>query len=321
MQRMKKIGMIGLALILLLTAGCAGQKTAEEAPQQTEDMPLNVYTTFYPLYAIADMLAEGGNIQLHCLVQPQDGCLRAYALSDWDLALLSGSADAVIAGGCGLESFETILYALGEDGPIVSAVFYDMELTEQKAVNTSEDTDSHWNDANPHIYMSIDGAKEIASRIAATFVLLDNENEAVYNENLESAQQKLQALQDELQAMLKDARKRRVIVMNEALVYAAEEYGLKVDLYYERESGADIEDYDLDACLNTLEASDARIVLLEKQAPSSLMEHLEEAGFIVVPMDTMSTRRADEGAEGYFEAQRANVRALCNAFAEAAERF
>ena len=313
MQGIKRIGIFALILALLFTMGCASK--AESTPEA--DAPVNLYASFYPFYAIADMLIEGTDVRLNCLVQPQDGCLRAYTLSDWDLALLNSSADAVIIGGRGLESFEGVLYALGEDGPAVTAVFYDMELFEQKAVNTSEDTDSHWSDANPHIYMSIDGALEIAQRIAATLVMLDAEHEAIYSKNLENAQNRLRSLQETLENKLSGSRKRRVIVMNEALVYAAKEYGLKVDLYYERESGENIEGYDLDSCLDTLNASDSRIVLIEKQAPQSLVNALREAGFIVALMDTMSTRRADEGSDGYIEAHMENVQALAEAFEEA----
>ena len=315
MQGIKRIGIFALILALLFTMGCARK---EEPTPEAADAPMNLYASFYPLYAIADMLIEGTDVRLNCLVQPQDGCLRAYTLSDWDLALLNSSADAVIIGGRGLESFESVLYALGDGGPAVAAVFYDMELLEQKAVNTSEDTDSHWSGANPHIYMSIDGALEIAQRIAATLVMLDAEHEAIYSRNLENAQNRLRSLQETLENKLSGSRKRRVIAMNEALVYAAKEYGLKVDLYYERESGENIEGYDLDSCLDTLNASDSRIVLIEKQAPQSLVNALREAGFIVALMDTMSTRRADEGADGYIEAHMENVQALTEAFEEAA---
>lgn len=317
MQKIKKWGILCLVLVLLFTSGCT--RKAETIPEVEENTVLNIYATFYPLYAITSMLIENTDVQLNCLVQPQDGCLRDYALSDWDLALLTGSADIVIAGGCGLESFENILYALGDDGPAVSAVLYDMELTEQGAVNTSEDTDSHWLDANPHIYMSIDGAIEIAERIAASLSLLDNENEAVYAQNLEHTRERLTSLQEILHEAMDGARKRRVIVMNEALVYAAKEYGLKVDLYYERESGESVEGYDLETCLEVLNDSDSRIILLEKQAPQNLVASLQNAGFIVVKVDTTSTRRADEGADGYFEAHQENVQALLSAFEEASK--
>ena len=71
----------------------------------------------------------------------------------------------------------------------------------------------------------------------------------------------------------------------------------------------------LAACLETLRSGGAKVVLIEKQAPQALCEALEGAGYAVARMDILSTRRANEGAEGYFEAQRANAATLKEAIA------
>ncbi len=64
----------------------------------------------FRVYALsAPILSGAPGITLKCLVQPQDGCLRNYELSDWDAALL-GSADAAILSGRGLESFESGIF-------------------------------------------------------------------------------------------------------------------------------------------------------------------------------------------------------------------
>ena len=64
---------------------------------------------------------------------------------------------------------------------------------------------------------------------------------------------------------------------------------------------------------------DARVVLVEKQAPSSLVGALEGAGYVVARLDVLSTRRADMGAEGYFAAQQENAEAVSAAFAQLEE--
>ena len=99
---------ISVLLLLSLLVGCS--PIVEDTPDA-----ISLYATFYPIYALAQMvLQDVPDLTLNCLVQPQDGCLRAYSLSDWDLYLLAYSADGVIMGGCGLESFEDTLTALGQ---------------------------------------------------------------------------------------------------------------------------------------------------------------------------------------------------------------
>lgn len=314
----KSIALIlGACLLSGALSGCGLRASQEETAPEAE--ALSVYATFYPLYALTALIADGvPDLQVNCLAQPMDGCLRSYSFSDWDLVLLTRSADAVIAGGRGLESFETTLYALGESGPAVSSVLYNLELaTVQSANETGEE--SHWTDENPHIYMTIDGAIEIAERIAANLSVLDPEYGNLYSKNLEEAKNRLESLRTEMHELSGNLQGQKAIVMNEALVYVAQEFGLDVELYYARESGEGIYDRDLENCLELLNTCDARVILMEKQASEALRKALEEAGFHIAMLDVLSTRRADEGAEGYFEAQMANARALAAAFSEELE--
>ena len=308
--------LLGMCLLAGALSGC-GLHAEEEVPQEPE--ALSVYATFYPIYALTSLVADGvPDLQVNCLTQPMDGCLRSYSLSDWDLALLMQSADAAIAGGRGLEAFESMLYALGENGPAVTSVLYNLELATVKPANETGE-ESHWTDENPHIYMTIDGAIAIAERIAANLSVLDPEYSDLYSSNLEKTKNRLESLCTEMHEAAGGLQGQKVIVLNEALVYAAQEYGLDVELYYARESGEGIYDRDLEACIELLSTCDARVILLEKQAPEALRRALEEAGFRVAALDVLSTRRASEGAEGYFEAQLANARALAAAFSEELE--
>lgn len=316
MKRLRYTAWLALiAAFCLCLSGCGAKK---EASIPADDGSMNIYASFYPIYALADLITDGvENVNLHCLVQPQDGCLRAYQLSDWDLVLIDGAADAIFIGGSGLESFESILYALGEDGPVVSALLYDMNLKHQMAKNSSEDTDSHWIGENPHIYMDVDAAQELCRRICATMVLLDPVHEKDYIANLQKAQNSLADLKEEIQQNLSSLQDKKVIAMNEALVYADTVYGLSIELCFERENGENIDGKDLENCLAMLENCEANVILMEKQAPQALCSALEAAGYRIAQMDVLSTHRSDEGAEGYFRAHRANVQAIMDAFSKA----
>ena len=81
-----------LAALALTMSACA--PLVEEAPEEAQ-----IYATFYPFYALTALLTEDiEGLRLSCLVQPQDGCLRDYALSDWDLYLLPAPTSSSPAG-------------------------------------------------------------------------------------------------------------------------------------------------------------------------------------------------------------------------------
>ena len=306
---MRKRGWLAALLAVLLAAsGCA--PLVEDGPEQ-----LTVYATFYPIYALVQPLTEGvPDLTLRCLVQPQDGCLRSYSLSDWDLYLLS-SADAVLAGGRGLESFENTLFGMGDKGPAVSALLYNLELHNSTRVSHDEgQEDSHLTGPNPHLYMSVDGAKRIIESAAAMLQTLDPRYARTYVDNEAAALDKLDDLKRQMDAITGDLMGRKVILMNETLVYSATDFGLEVAGQVDRESGVALYDLELDECLEQLAGYDARVVLVEKQAPKSLVDALREQGYSVALIDIMSTHREAEGFDGYIQAQLNNARAIRRAF-------
>ena len=301
-----------MILLLALSASFAGCKRIVEP----ENKSISVYATFWPIYAMTDAAMEGiPDAELKLLVQPQDGCLRNYQLSDWDAALLSADADAIIMGGRGLESFEGLLFGWGESGPAVTAVLYNIDLYNQDDV-VNDEAETHLRGPNPHLYMSIEGAKKIIESVSASLLSLDPQYAEKYAGNAENAARRLDALLKENRELLSDYEGRSVILMNEALIYVADDYGLRPVAWIDRESGENLVDTELDRCLEQLEASGARVILIEKQAPQPLIQALEAKGYAVAKLDVFSTRQAGEGFDAYIEAQSANARAISEAFAQ-----
>lgn len=300
-----KYCVIGLLTVALLSL-TACQPLVEEGSES-----IAVYATFYPIYALTEaVMRDVPDAELHCLVQPQDGCLRSYQLSDWDVRLLS-SADAIICGGRGLESFEGALFQW-EGGPAVSAVLYNMALME--GTGDSDREDSHLEGVNPHLYMSTAGAGEMVEAIATSLMALDPRYADQYLENEETAEAQLEACRAEMRTAVGETAGKAVVLMNEALNYLADELGLSVADQIDRESGESMDGDELTQCLDRLEKSGSRVILIEKQAPAGLMNALREAGFSVAPIDIFSTHRQGEGFETYLETQLDNARAIARAF-------
>ncbi len=302
-----------LALIFAISASLSGCQRLVEP----ENESISIYATFWPIYALSDaVMRDIPDAQLKLLAQPQDGCLRDYQLSDWDAALLSADADAILMGGRGLESFESLLFGWGESGPAVSAVLYNIELYNQDDTVNGE-SESHLRGGNPHLYMSLEGAKEIILSASAMLQSLDPQYAKKYVENARNAVEVLDSLLTGNREALAKYEGKSVILMNEALIYTARDYGLMPTAWIDRESGENLVDAQLDSCLERLEASGARVILIEKQAPQPLVEALKAQGYAVARLDVLSTHRADEGFDRYAEAQAANAQAIARAFAEA----
>ena len=305
--------LIAMLALLLALSGCRPLVTDGEKD-------ISIYATTYPIYALADALMEGvPNARLHCLIQPQDGCMRSYQLSDWDIYLLANSADAVIAGGRGLESFESTLFSWGDKGPAVSAVLYNLELYEgQSAGETTSEDASHLEGPNPHLYMSVDGVEAMLEAVSGTLMALDPRYGELYADNEVRAEAALEGLRARMEGVKATCGGSRVILMNEALIYLALDCGLEVADWVDRESGVALYGSDLEDMLARLGKSNAKVVLIERQAPASLVEALRENGYSVALIDILSTHREGEGFDTYIHAQEDNADAVLRAFEEVA---
>ena len=297
---MRRLQLLSLAVIatLLLTA-CA--------PIIQESNVLTIYTTFPPIYTLTKLVvgdAKGYNVV--CLTQPQDECLRGYVLSDWDQTLLLRAADAVIAGGRGLEAFQEALEEMSEKSfPLVEAMA-GMELLSFDIT----DEDSHFSGDNPHAYLSVKGCKQLLTTIMGALCALYPKDRTTFETNVNTVLLKFDAVETQIDAIKDSVIGAPVALLNEAALYTADELGLSVVCLIERESGEMYTDAGFELLREELEKSGAKIALLERQAPAALIEWLREDGIGVALIDTVSTSTALQSPTALYDALLGNAQAI-----------
>lgn len=300
--------LLAAALLALPLSGCQKLVPDEANPAQT------IYASMPPVYAISHPILSGApGITLKCLVQPQDGCLRNYELSDWDEALL-GSADAVILAGRNFESFES---QLSQGKTAIVGAMDGLTLLNNGSLAAQGDEPDHFDDENPWAFLSVAQAREMASIITAGMTELDPDYESLYEENYAHFDEKLEALQTRMEEKLIAAPEAGVAVAHEGLFYLTDELGLSVSAVVKREPGSELSDNELKEAIQALKASDAKVVLLESQAPKTLRDALTGAGYQLALIDTFSTH-SPGGVDDYIETMDKNAQAVADALVRAA---
>ncbi len=288
----------------LILSGCAPVVKDDDIPEN-----YGIYASFLPVYMLSDMIIDENvpGMHLHLLIQPQDGCMRNYVLSDWDQYVLM-NADAAILIGNGFESFEGALMNMGENGPGVISASSSLVLDSSGEGDTDE---SHLSGANPWLFLSADGGLNLIEAIAANMIALDPDYENLYIQNLNSACERFENLKNEIETISKNIdTQRRVALAHEGLIYVANDLGLNVTTRIDRESGEYPDDAFLSDMLQKLSETKTEVVLIEKQASNALTEALEAAGYEVVHIDTLSSGTPQNASEAYFERMIENARAV-----------
>lgn len=293
---------------VLLLSGCRSLMTGEDALEVKY-----ITATFYPLYSLAvNLVKDVPALSLSCLTQPQDGCLRGYELSDWDYQVLINQ-DAVILGGRGLESFESVMQ---QTDAILISTLEGRELRTETAGDPDDDN-THFSGENPWYFMSIRGAMEISVSIASSMSAVDELFADVYAENLDEYLYRLEQLIIKMTEAVNSAPQKPVAVLHEGLTYFVEQFDLETVLIYPREPGVDLIDNDFLALTEALAESGARTVVIEKQTPKRLVDALEAEGYSVAKIDTLTAHMANGDTEAYERIMLENAYALRKALQNA----
>lgn len=305
---MKKRFLMLIALILALSLLLTGCRVLPD--DEAADEPIYVMTSFYPVYALAvNVVKDVPALTLGCLIQPQDGCPRSYSLSNWDAAVIA-QQDAFIIAGSGFESFETALGSV-TDGPALLTLLSGRTLRDNGEAVTEES--SHLDGPNPWLFMSVSGAIEMTISLGNGLAQLDERYAQLYLDNMDDTIDQLEALASTMKGIVSSAPQKSVACLHEGLGYLAESCNLTVCAELAREPGSEQIGNDLEALLEDLAASGAEVVLLEMQAPRSLITALEEAGYSIALIDTLLTHQADGNTGAYERIMLQNARALADA--------
>lgn len=308
---MKKRFSALLALILALILPLSGCRVM---PEDDSSESISIMTSFYPIYALAvNVTQDIPALTLSCLVQPQDGCPRAYSLSNWDAALLA-QQDAVIIAGRGFESFETALNGV-DNGPALLTLLSGRTLRDN-GVEVNEES-SHIDGPNPWLFLSVSGAMEMTLSLGHGLAQLDERYAQLYLDNMDDFIDRLESLAGAMKALVAAAPFRPVACLHEGLGYLAESCGITPVAELFREPGSEQTDNDLELLLEDLAASGAQVVLIERQAPDHLVAALEESGYTVARIDTLMTHYAGDDVNAYERIMLDNARILAEALTNA----
>ena len=296
---MKKIFLIIISIILLLT-GC----TTEEKVDNSEGEKLVVYTSFYPLYFLADEIGKD-NIDLEIIIpngmEPHDYEPSMKQLKDIK------KADIFIYNGAGLESWaDKLLNTI---------------IDEARVINASEEVELNKIDGvvDPHIWLDPHNMDKVGEKIKECFISLDRENKEKYEDNYEKLSNKLVKLDKDYSMALKDKKRDKILVSHEAFGYMAERYnfeqipvaGISPEQEPSPKTIANIIDFS--------RKNDFKYIFLETLAsPKTVNVIAEEAGLEILTLNPIGglTKEEQENKEDYISIMEKNLDNLKKALIE-----
>lgn len=201
-------------------------------------------TSFYPVYLLADAVAEGvDGVTVQNLTENHSGCLHDYTLTTKDMRLLA-QAELLLINGGEMELFLTktaddyenlTIVNTSEGYHFLEGVEHSHDHDEDKEQEAHDheheseavSEDEHHHAVNGHLWLDIDGYLLQLSAIEEALVKMNPAGEAGYRENAEACRKDLLALKEEFTQAKQKLAGTETVVFHEGFVYLLRMLGME----------------------------------------------------------------------------------------------
>ena len=257
---------------------------------------LRVVTSFYPVYIAALNVTAGiPGVEVSNLASPHVGCLHDYQLTAGDVRRLA-DADILLVNGAGMEPF---LGKVAQQSPKVRVV----EVSEGIPLL----------DDNPHVWVSLEGARRQTENIAAALAAAAPDRADAFRTNASAYNASLSALEEKMRAALAPYAGTPIVTFHEAFPYFARDFDLDLAGEIEREPGAEPSARELADTVKLVRERKVKALFAEPQFPDQSAQVVaRETGVRVYSLDPVVTGSTDpEEARGaYLRAMEKNLEVL-----------
>lgn len=208
-----------ILILVLCLSGCT--------PQQSVD----IVATTRPVYDFTAFLCQGTDLKVGQLITENVSCLHDYSLSVSQVKKLE-SADKVVISGAGLEAFM-------EDLPVARENIIDASQNVPVLECTEHHEHDHHHEADPHIWLSPENAKQMAKNICDSLCMAYPDQKEVITGNLSALNGQFDALMLYAAKSLTGLSCHDLVTFHDGFGYMAHAFSLNIAAAVEEESGSE----------------------------------------------------------------------------------
>ncbi len=277
---LRRICAMFMSLVLVFSLASCSQPALQQ-----EEGALQVVTSFYPMYILAQNVLDGAqNVTLTNMAGAQQGCLHDYELSVNDMKLLE-NADVFVINGAGIESFLDNAIQSFPDLEIVSlSDGFDILLSEEEEGHSHDDGHDH--SVNGHVWASPLGAIYEAQALCSYMVERDPAQKELYEQNTQAFVTQVEQLYNDMVQAVQGFQDKRIVTFHEGFDYLARDIGLTVAGVMAKEPDQDPSAKELEELINLINEQGIRALFGEAQYSDKIPNLISrETGVPVYTLD------------------------------------
>ncbi|MFA6296456.1 MAG: metal ABC transporter substrate-binding protein [Patescibacteria group bacterium] len=253
----KKIFLIlslGLCFFVLVGAGCKNKNTGK----------LKVATTIFPLFDITKNIAGDkiGVVQ----ILPLGASPHTFELTSAKAKELQNVSDIFMIG-YGIDNWaSSVKDTIGN----VNLITVDKNINLRTA--KGDEGLPEYGNKDPHYWLSINNAKEIALTIEQELERLDPANAQYYKNNLDNYLPKLDTLKNDINNDFENLSSRKLVTFHDAWEYFAYEFNLQIVATFEPFPGSEPTPKYLQDLSNTVKNENVRAIFSEPEFSNNVIQ-------------------------------------------------
>ncbi len=300
----KALTILLLTLISITLYACGDASTASD----TDDSKLQVSVSFNALYEFA--LAVGGdNVEITTII-PNGSEPHDFEPKVTDIKSLA-NAQVFIYNGLDMEPWAEASIVSSENEDLISVIASD---SIQAISNTGEEEIEEHGQYDPHVWISISGAKVEVQNIANAFAEADPSNSEFYQSNATDYIQSLDDIYNEYYEKFQSLENNHFVTSHAAFQYFCNDFGLEQnsveDVFAEGEPSlkqlTDLVDYCRENNVTTIFSEELGNAEISTTLASEVGGKIE----------TIYTMESAEDNLSYLERMRSNCKKVYNSLAE-----
>jgi ABC-type Zn uptake system ZnuABC Zn-binding protein ZnuA len=299
-KRLVVIGTILLTLIIAVVLLVNSTSLLSSKPQ--------VAASIFPVYDIARNIA-GDKMNVVYLL-PAGASEHTFEPSLAEQRAVAASKVVFVIG----EELDNWAVKLADSSGVPTlALSESIELKEsaEKEEHTEEETKHEHGEHDPHYWLSITNARQIATNIATKLTEIDPQHKDYYAQNLAAYQQKLQETYSAAKAKLADIKSNQIITFHEAFAYFADELGLEVVATIEPFPGKEPTISYLQEVGQIIKAKNVKVLFKEPQLSDNIISPL--ANDYQAEIRTLDPIGGLDGRNSYIDTYLYNVETIAEA--------
>lgn len=338
MKKMKLTSIVCLVMVLLLSA--CGDDKANSTGKAKDDSKVQVVTSFYPLYYLANEIG-GEAVEVSNListgVEPHNWSPKSKDL------LVASDADLLLYHGAGFETWiESFKKGLDKKSEVVikevseGITLIDSEENEaaheheheDEAGDHSHDDHAHDEEAieeeahdhshtiDPHTWVSPKSALILAENIKNALVEVNPSQEQLFEQNYKALADKINALDKTYEAEINKLENKHIVVSHQSFGYVARDYGLEQISIMGLNPNSEPRAQDIKKIAELVKENNVEYVFFEELVNDNLAKMLASEAkvdtMVIYSLEGLTTKQEKQG-ENYLSLMELNLQNIISA--------